>query len=131
MKALDTNVLVRFLVADDPAQSARVRALFQNAEEKREPLFVSIPVLLEMLWVLNAVYEIPRAATLDALDQIAGLPFLRFESEKLLSELIAAARKSNTDLADLLIGFEARNHGCSATITLDRKSTRSELFHLL
>jgi predicted nucleic acid-binding protein len=56
MIAIDTNVLVRLLLADDPAQTRRARAL---AESDR--LFVSVTVLLETEWVLRALYRIPDA----------------------------------------------------------------------
>ena len=131
MKALDTNLLVRFLVADHAEQSASVRSLFEQAEERREILFVTIPVVLETLWVLKAVYEIPRAAVLQALEKLSALSFLRFEAEDRLARFLTAAKGSKLDLADLLIGLTAKDHGCSVTLTLDRKSARDEMFELL
>jgi len=53
MKALDTNVLIRFLVADDEKQANRVRLLFKQAEADQQKLYVPILVVLEMLWVLS------------------------------------------------------------------------------
>ena len=131
MKALDTNVIVRFLVADDAGQAGRVRKLFQDAEDRRETLFVSLVVMLETIWVLGAVYGISRAAILDAAEKLTGLPFLRFEFAERINRWISAGRQSNLDLADLIIGLTARDNGCSVTVTLDRKSVRSELFELL
>ena len=56
MIAIDTNVLVRLLVADDPAQTRRARALVQS-----DRMHVSVTVLLETEWVLRALYRIaPR-----------------------------------------------------------------------
>lgn len=131
MKALDTNVIVRFLVADDAGQAARVRELFQYAEDRREALFVPIVVMLETIWVLSAVYGISRVAVLDAVAKLAGLPFLRFENAGLIIRWISAGRQSTLDLANLIIGLAARDNGCSVTVTLDRRSARSELFELL
>jgi len=131
VKAIDTNVIVRFLVSDDPSQAAKVRALFERAETTREPLFVSVPVVLETLWVLAAVYEVPRAAILEALGQLLDLSCLRFEAESRLRALIAAAKENNTDLADLLIGLTGRDNDCTVTVTLDRKAARDERFELL
>ncbi len=56
MIAIDTNVLVRLLVADDPAQTRRARALAGS-----ERIHVSVTVLLETEWVLRALYRIPAA----------------------------------------------------------------------
>lgn len=47
MKALDTNILVRFLVNDDPEQAERVKELFIQAESTRDRFFVPVVVLLE------------------------------------------------------------------------------------
>lgn len=47
MKAIDTNVLVRFLVNDEPAQAQSVRRLFSDAEAQRDSLFVPLLVLVE------------------------------------------------------------------------------------
>jgi len=54
MIALDTNVLVRFLVEDDKAQSARAARLVARAVSEDQPLFVSDVVMCETVWVLLA-----------------------------------------------------------------------------
>ena len=57
MKALDTNVIIRFLVRDDKQQAEIVYRLFKRVERKNETLFVPLLVVLETLWVLESVYE--------------------------------------------------------------------------
>lgn len=57
MHALDTNVLVRFLVRDDEAQYVAARACLQAAVTRAEPLFVPDPVLCELVWVLDRTYR--------------------------------------------------------------------------
>ena len=52
MKALDTNILVRFLIQDDEPQSKTVFDLFSNAERQKESFFISTLVVLETIWVL-------------------------------------------------------------------------------
>ena len=56
MNAIDTNVLVRFLVNDDRVQSAKVRQLFAIAERERAMFYVALLVLLETIWVLESAY---------------------------------------------------------------------------
>jgi len=73
MKALDTNVLIRFLVADDEKQANQVRLLFKQAESDQQKLYVPILVVLEMLWVLESVYKISRHQNLDALQHWMSL----------------------------------------------------------
>jgi predicted nucleic-acid-binding protein len=131
VKALDTNILVRFLVADDPAQSGRVREIFQAAERGREPLFIATTVLLETIWVLGSVYDTPRENILMALGQLARLPFLKFERPQVVRRLVEEGRNSRADLADLLIGLCGAESGCATTLTFDRRLERSPFFEVI
>ena len=87
MRALDTNVLVRFVTADNPTQLERVSALFHEASEKQETLYVSLPVVLELMWVLTSTYEVSRDALVAALDQLISLPFLSLRAGALYQGL--------------------------------------------
>ena len=57
MKALDTNILARYLRDDDPLQSRRAAHFIQRAVRQSEPLYLNHVVLCELVWVLNSVYE--------------------------------------------------------------------------
>jgi len=131
VKALDTNIVVRFLTADEPGQLARVEALLRSADAEREHLFVPLLVLLETIWVLTSVYEASRESILDSLERLTDLSFLRFEKEALVRAFLAAAAKTPVALADLLIGLSAREHGCETTLTFDKRIARSEHFSQL
>ena len=67
--AIDTNVVVRFLVNDDREQARRARALVDG-----EDIFVATSVLLETEWVLRSAYQLPRQALIDALRAFLDLP---------------------------------------------------------
>ena len=55
MRALDTNVIVRFLIRDDERQAGRARRLLEDAEESGGRYLVTRVVMLETIWVLCAV----------------------------------------------------------------------------
>lgn len=76
MVALDTNVIVRLLTNDDPAQVARARALLE-----RETVWVGLAVLLESEWVLRAVYRLDRRVIGAALKRFIGLPMVVLEDD--------------------------------------------------
>jgi predicted nucleic-acid-binding protein len=57
MIGLDTNVLVRYLTHDDPAQFAKAAAVIDAAAERGEQLLVNTSVLCELVWVLANAYE--------------------------------------------------------------------------
>jgi len=131
VRAVDTNILVRFVIGDDSPQAEQVRTLFRSAEEHHERLFVPLPVTLELIWVLASTYGVPRAAVTGALQHLIGLPYLRFEHEGRFRELLATAEQNPLGLSDLLVALSAREHGCTTILTFDRKAARSPLFTAL
>ncbi|MDA8139261.1 MAG: type II toxin-antitoxin system VapC family toxin [Desulfobacteraceae bacterium] len=128
MKALDTNVIVRFLVKDDPTQSEIVYRAFKQAEAQNSLYWIPLLVVLETLWVLESVYEIRRDKILDALNGMILLPVLRFEAQATIENFLARARESKIDLGDLLIASAAQQSGCEQVLTFDKKACRYDLF---
>jgi predicted nucleic-acid-binding protein len=131
VKAVDTNILVRFLVRDDEKQAASVYQLFKTAETKKETLFVSLLVVLEMIWVLESVYAVPRNEILDSISDLMTIPIFKIEQQSALQQFISSARGSEHDLPDLLIAHSAKKHGCETTLTFDKKASRYTLFELV
>lgn len=128
MKALDTNALVRFLVADHPGMKSKVDRLLDKAATNRESFGIMGYVLLEVLWVLRSVYKYSREDILDAVDKLSAMPVLTFAPNCPIYELVAMGRSSTLDLADILIGLAAKQQGWESTFTLDRKAAQSALF---
>ncbi|MBL0700185.1 MAG: hypothetical protein JJV92_04825 [Desulfosarcina sp.] len=58
MKAIDTNILIRFLVGEDEIQAQKVYSIFKKTESEKKELFVPLLVVLEMIWVLESVYDL-------------------------------------------------------------------------
>lgn len=128
MKALDTNILVRFLVRDDLSMATRVDQLLDSANVKGNSFLISLPVVLELFWVLKSGYKLSRPDILDAVEKLSLMPVFTFEPTCPVHELVAIGRNSNFDLADILIGLGAKQQGCETTLTLDKKAAQSELF---
>lgn len=124
MKALDTNVLVRFLVKDDPEQAKQVLKLFNEAAKKGEKFFVPCCVVLEILWVLESVYRVPRDKILEAISDLLYMPVLEFEKRIAIHAFLNTARHTNADLSDILIGCLAKENHCEAVLTFDKKAAR-------
>lgn len=131
MKAIDTNIVVRFLTGDDADQTLRVQALFKKAGEEREVLFVTFAAMLETIWALGTIYGVPRDEILNSLEHLLNLPFLRFERREWIEELLRVSPEGSLRPSDLLIGIAARSQGCATTLTFDRKAARSALFTAL
>jgi predicted nucleic-acid-binding protein len=131
VKAIDTNVLVRFLVNDDRAQAEQVRQLFATAEQQREAFFVPLLVLLETIWVLESTYQIQRADLIETLGELLLMPVLQFEQREAVQAMLAVAADTNLDLPDALIAQSALHLGCDNVLTFDQKAARGPGFELL
>ena len=131
MKALDTNVLVRFLVRDDEGQAEATYRIFKQVESDKEVLFVPLVVVLETVWVLESVYEIPRQEILDSINELVLMPILEFEAQSAILSFVSSARETKVDLSDLLIAYSARFSGCECVLTFDKRATNLGLFELL
>jgi predicted nucleic-acid-binding protein len=131
MKAVDTNVLVRFLVNDDPAQANAVRELFATAERQREAYWVPVLVVMEAIWVLQSAYGVDRSELIATLNDLLLLPVLEFEDRAAVQHMLAGAVENAGDLPDLLIAETARLAGCESTLTFDKKAARAAGFELI
>ncbi len=131
MKALDTNVLIRFLVKDNEQQAEAVYNLFKLTESQNGEFWVQILVLLETLWVLEAAYKISREEIIDSIDDLLRMPILKFEAHSAIQSFLLSARKCKIDLSDLLIAHSSKLAGCEKIITFDKKASNFELFELL
>lgn len=131
MKALDTNVLIRFLVGDDVRQAEIVYKTFKRAETEKETFYIPLLIVLEAIWVLESVYKITRHDILDSLNDLVLMPILDFESKSAIMNFISSARDNKTDLSDLLIAHAAKFSGCECVLTFDKHASVYKLFNLL
>jgi predicted nucleic-acid-binding protein len=120
MIAVDTNVLVRLLVGDDPEQLAQATALLHDAREKGVACFISDPVLCEIEWVLESCYGASRADVLAALRDLLASEGFVFEDRKGLMWAIEHYQTGKADFSDYLIGAKGRAKGATATYTFDK-----------
>ncbi|HVT57124.1 MAG TPA: type II toxin-antitoxin system VapC family toxin [Thermoanaerobaculia bacterium] len=132
MRGLDTNILLRFLTADDPIQAERVAALFEEAERTGERLFVSIIALCELSWTLRGKpYRLARGQIAAVLERILGTSLLEVQDRGLVRRALAEYRPGRADFADYLLGRQNLEAGCAATVTFDRKLNGAAGFSFL
>jgi predicted nucleic-acid-binding protein len=116
--AVDTNVVVRYLVADDLGQSRRARAVIE-----RQPVWVSKTVLQESAWVLDAVYDFSKQKILEAFEALLGLDTVHAEDERVVADALRISR-AGIELADALHVASAAA-SCDAFLTFDRKLAKT------
>lgn len=90
MIALDTNVLVRFLVVDDEAQAAQATSLIEQAIADDAALFISDVVLCETVWVLTARYGFSRVEVAAVLRRLLEADHLSFPAPLQHARTLAA-----------------------------------------
>ena len=131
MIGLDTNVLVRYLTHDDPAQYAKAATMIDAATDRGEQLVVNTAVLCELVWVLGTAYSYSREEIARALEQIFATA--QFEIERLdeARRALGDFRSTKADFSDALIGRINRSLGAEHTVTFDRDLKAVETFRLL
>ena len=120
MIALDTNILIRLLVRDDPGQTALAERLLHEAADAGEKCFISDPVLCEVEWVLESSYQARRGDVLAAMQELFSGDLFAFEDREVLRQAIARYQESKADFSDYLIGAKARARGARTTYTFER-----------
>jgi predicted nucleic-acid-binding protein len=123
MIALDTNVLVRFLARDDPAQAALADRIFGRLTGA-SPGFVGREVLVELGWVLERAYRLPRPAIAAALEGLLAAREIEGEAGEDLASALDGYRTGGHGLADLMIAAAGRRAGATKLVTFDPRTAR-------
>ena len=130
MIGLDTNILVRYFAKDDPHQSAIAVRIVQSRTPS-DPGWVSLPVLVELVWVLGRSYRQRRSAISHALDILVSSREIVIEREDIVMNALSLFRDGRADFADCLIWHLAQAAGCNRIVTFDRASARDTGMELL
>lgn len=121
MRAVDTNVLVRYYLRDDAAQG-RIAAHILSAGD----VYVPKTVILELEWVLRYVAEQPAGKVNECMAHLLGLPGITIEDRDEIESALGHCR-NGIDFADAL--HHAASEGCIEVLTFDdrgyaRRATR-------
>jgi predicted nucleic-acid-binding protein len=131
MPALDTNVLVRYIVQDDARQLAAARRLISRCVAEGVTLFVAVTVVLELEWVLRSSFEFGKDDVLLALSSLFSAADLSFESERALEVALQLFRKGSADFADCLHVALAAQAGEQPLWTFDKTAAKVDGARLL
>jgi len=121
MIGLDTNVLVRYLTHDDPAQTAAAIRVMDSLSFD-SPGFLSLIVIAELVWVLSISYRYQKKEIEQVLDNLLRSKELVIERGDIVSQTSRAFKAGRADFADYLIERCAHAAECQFTITFDRRA---------
>ena len=120
MIALDTSVIVRYLVGDDAAQAAAARALMDRLTPD-DPGFVCREVAIEVAWVLERSYRFARARVAATLIDLAASDSLVVENADDVAAAAYRYGQGGPGFSDLMILAAAERAGATPLCTFDRK----------
>lgn len=131
MIGLDTNVLVRFLVMDDPVQGKKASRLIQDSVERNESLFINDVVLCELVWVLDAAYNFSKVEIAGVLEKILMTELLIVQNQDEAWLALNDFRTGKADYSDYFIGRINKSFESDNTATFDKDLGKVDLFRLL
>ncbi len=121
MIGLDTNILVRYIVQDEPQQAAAATRLIEGFSPLA-PGYVSTVALVETIWVLTVAYKTPKLEIISVIEGLLRSRELVVEDADIHHQALAAFQAAAIDYADAVIAQAGKQAGCDQTVTFDRRT---------
>lgn len=118
MIGLDTNVLVRYIMQDDPTQSPKASKLIESLDGDN-PGYIAMVSVVELYWVLTSSYELTGQQVAQALEAILRTKQFQVERADQVMRALRVFGAGKADFADCLIERSACGAGCARTMTFD------------
>ena len=131
MIGLDTNVILRYLLQDDPKQTRQANQIVDRKLSQENPGFISLVTVLEIVWVLRSLLKRNPSQIAAHLENLLVADTLEVQNEQQVFEAIFALRRGTGEFEDALIGALNAWAGCSHTLTFDRKAARLPHFQAI
>ncbi len=131
MIGLDTNVILRYLLQDDPRQSRQANELIEDQLSEMEPGFINLATVLEIVWVLRSFFQRTPVEIAAHLEHLLVIDSFEVQNEQQVFEAAYALKHGTAEFEDALIGALNAWAGCSYTFTFDKKATKLAHFRTL
>ena len=124
MIGLDTNVVLRLLLNDDPAQRLRAAKAIQQAGRLAVTVTITLAVVLEMEWVLRSVAKMTKPQVLSVFNLLLESYDIEIDNEKVLEQALHIYANAACDFAECLFLAQYQRMGCQTMLTFDAKAAR-------
>lgn len=131
MIGIDTNVLVRYIVQDEPAQARLAEKCLEARCSSELPGRINVIVLCELAWVLARGYGCDRQTVASVVRRILTSPELSVEEDEAVWQALKQYEKGPADFPDYLLGLLNQRNGAFPTVTFDRRAAKEPFFELL
>ena len=120
MIGIDTNILLRLWLNDDPSQNKRIDALLAEHGSTPGSLLVTDVVLLEAVWTLRSAFDQGKDAQLIAVRSLLEETAFAFEDREAVADAVTLFDAGSCGFADCLVVAKHARQGCEFTATFDR-----------
>ncbi len=131
MTGLDTNVVLRYLLQDDPVQTQQVNRIVDRRLGADNPGFISVAAVLEIVWVLRSLFRRSPKQIAAHIENLLAADRFVVQHEQPVFEAAYALKNGLGEFEDALIGALGAAGGCAQTVTFDRKAARLPSFKLI
>jgi len=131
MIGLDTNVVLRYLLQHDPEQTRQANEIVEGRLSEREPGFLSLACVLEIVWVLRSLLRQSAVEIAGHLEHLLAADSLVVQNEQQVFEAAYALKRGTGEFEDALIGALNAWAGCEKTLTFDRRAGRLTGFEVI
>jgi predicted nucleic-acid-binding protein len=127
---LDSNVVVRYLAQDDAPQAAAATRLIEQLSD-REPGYITLPALAEVVRVMVRCYGANRGTVQRVVEGLLSMPQLQVQHAEQVWHAVKTYAQGKADFSDALIAALALHAGCRCTKTFDGAASKEPGFELL
>ena len=131
MVGLDTNVILRYVLQDDPKQTPLANHIVDQVLSQENPGFITLVTVLEIVWVLRSLLKQTRTEIATHLENLLAADTLEVQNEQQVFEAVFALRRGTGEFEDALIGALNAWAGCPHTLTFDKRALRMPYFQLI
>lgn len=131
MVGLDTNVILRYMLQDDPKQTPLANHIVDQVLSRENPGFITLVTVLEIVWVLRSLLKQTRTEIATHLENLLAADTLEVQNEQQVFEAVFALKRGTGEFEDALIGALNVWAGCPHTLTFDKKALRMPYFQVI
>lgn len=121
-RAIDANVILRFLLDDPPEQAERCQALFARLQAGEEDVYLPEVSISDVVWTLQSFYRWPRDRIARFAHDVISLKGTRLARESLVRDAVHLYAERGVDFSDALIAAEVLHGGYEGVYAYDRDS---------
>ncbi len=122
MIGLDTNVLIRYITQDNKKQSAKANTLIEKTLTTKEPGYITLVSVVEIVWVLESCYEQPKGNILDVINALLTTKQIIIERADCVYLAMKRYQAGKADFSDAVISTICESDGCKTVMTFDKKA---------